>query len=200
MSSTLTTVTIFSSCRRTCSSTRSSPTTTNVIRESCGSSVSPTAKLSMLYPRDASIPEMCARTPGTFCTTAEITCRMSKNLSTGVIQNHSPQRRQSQGTGSRGSDAEIAQYQRPSPAICQIPLEHRTAECRSVRGALLIAANVTRLSPTLASCFFMPFKESGPDAARILTIRSDSSPDLHWNGPRFEVVECSRVIAFLKYD
>ena len=38
--------------------------TTNVIRERRGSSVSPTARLSMLNPREASMPETCASTPG----------------------------------------------------------------------------------------------------------------------------------------
>ena len=75
-SSTRTTVTIFSSCLRTCSSTLSSPTTTNVIRESRGSSVSPTARLSMLKPREANMPATWASTPGTFCTVAERTWRM----------------------------------------------------------------------------------------------------------------------------
>jgi len=36
----------------------SSPLTTKVIRERLASSVSPTARLSMLKPREASIPEM----------------------------------------------------------------------------------------------------------------------------------------------
>jgi len=58
---------------RTCSSVRSSPRTTNVIRDSLGSSVSPTVRLSMLYPREANIPEICANTPGTFCTKADST-------------------------------------------------------------------------------------------------------------------------------
>ena len=48
MSTTWTTVTIFSSCLRTCSSTLSVPTTTKVMRQSSGFSVSPTARLSML--------------------------------------------------------------------------------------------------------------------------------------------------------
>ena len=48
MSSTRTTVTIFSSCLRTWSRTLSSPTTTKVICDSLGFSVSPTARLSML--------------------------------------------------------------------------------------------------------------------------------------------------------
>ena len=50
--------------------------TTTVIRERCGSSVSPTARLSMLNPREANIPETCASTPGWFCTSAERTCRI----------------------------------------------------------------------------------------------------------------------------
>src|SRR6185437_14173957 len=45
MSKTWTTVTIFSSCLPTCSKMPSSPTTTKVIRDNCGSSVSPTAKI-----------------------------------------------------------------------------------------------------------------------------------------------------------
>ena len=31
----------------------------------------------MLNPREASMPEMCARTPGWFCTRAESTCRIT---------------------------------------------------------------------------------------------------------------------------
>src|SRR5437016_747381 len=54
----------------------SSPRTTNVMRDRLGSSVSPTARLSMLKPRDASIPETWASTPGWFCTSADRTCRM----------------------------------------------------------------------------------------------------------------------------
>src|SRR5262249_19438246 len=77
MSWTLTTVTILSSCLRTCSSSASSPWTTKVICDSFGSSVSPTARLSMLKPREASMPETCARTPGWFWTKAESTCRMN---------------------------------------------------------------------------------------------------------------------------
>ena len=76
MSRTLTTVTIFSSCLRICSRTRSSPWTTTVIRESWASSVSPTARLSMLKPRDENIPDTCASTPGWFCTRAESMCRI----------------------------------------------------------------------------------------------------------------------------
>jgi hypothetical protein len=73
MSWTLTTVTIFSNCLRICSRVRSSPRTTTVILDRLGSSVSPTARLSMLNPREANIPETCASTPGWFCTRAERT-------------------------------------------------------------------------------------------------------------------------------
>ena len=76
MSWTLTTVTTLSSCLRTCSSSASSPWTTKVMRERLASSVSPTARLSMLKPREASMPEMWARTPGWFCTRADRTCRI----------------------------------------------------------------------------------------------------------------------------
>ncbi len=58
MSCTLTTVTTLSSCLRTCSSSASSPWTTKVMRDRLGCSVSPTARLSMLKLREASIPEM----------------------------------------------------------------------------------------------------------------------------------------------
>ena len=47
--------------------------TTTVIRESWASSVSPTARLSMLKPRDANIPDTCAKTPGWFRTSADRT-------------------------------------------------------------------------------------------------------------------------------
>ena len=77
MSWTLTTVTILSSCLRTCSSSASSPWTTKVMRDRFASSVSPTARLSMLKPREASMPEMWASTPGWFCTSADNTCRIS---------------------------------------------------------------------------------------------------------------------------
>src|SRR5947207_2040343 len=56
MSLTLTTVTILSSCLRTCSSTLSSPCTTKVMRDRSGFSVSPTASESMLKPREANVP------------------------------------------------------------------------------------------------------------------------------------------------
>ena len=69
-------MTIFSSCLRTWSSTRSFPLTTNVIREKLGFSVAPTARLSMLKAREANIREMWARTPGWFMTSAERTCRI----------------------------------------------------------------------------------------------------------------------------
>ncbi len=64
MSSTRTIVMILSSCLRTWSRTLSSPWTTKVIREMSLCSVSPTARLSMLKPREASIPETWASTPG----------------------------------------------------------------------------------------------------------------------------------------
>src|SRR5262249_19811669 len=60
------------------SSTASSPWTTNVIRDTSWCSVSPTARLSMLNPRDASMPEMWASTPGWFWTRAESKWRMGK--------------------------------------------------------------------------------------------------------------------------
>src|SRR5262245_46634363 len=76
MSCTLTMVTILSSCLRTCSRTASSPWTTKVMRERLASSVSPTARLSMLKPRDANMPETWASTPGWFCTRADKTWRI----------------------------------------------------------------------------------------------------------------------------
>src|SRR5579883_386739 len=48
------------------------------MRERLCVSVSPTARLSILNPREWSIPAMVARTPGWFCTRAESTCRMEK--------------------------------------------------------------------------------------------------------------------------
>ena len=53
------------------------PSTTTVIRDRCGFSVSPTARLSMLKPREANMPETWASTPGWFCTRAESTCRFT---------------------------------------------------------------------------------------------------------------------------
>src|SRR5579872_6170841 len=46
------------------------------MRESSGFSVAPTARLSILKARDASMPEMCASTPGWFMTKADKTCLM----------------------------------------------------------------------------------------------------------------------------
>src|SRR5206468_3270343 len=59
-----------------CPGTPPSPWTTKVMRDRLGSSVSPTARLSMLKAREASMPEMWASTPGWLCTSADRTCRM----------------------------------------------------------------------------------------------------------------------------
>jgi len=50
--------------------------TTTVIRDRSGFSVSPTARLSILNPREENIPETCARTPALFWTSAESTWRI----------------------------------------------------------------------------------------------------------------------------
>ena len=74
-STTFTTSTSFCSCLSTCSMTRSSPSMTMVIRESRGSSVTPTVKLSMLKPRRAKRPATRESTPGWFSTITANTCR-----------------------------------------------------------------------------------------------------------------------------
>src|SRR5262249_13979280 len=62
------------SCFEICSSERSSPPTTIVMRETVGSSVMLTASDSMLKPRRANRPQTRARTPGWFSTRAVIVC------------------------------------------------------------------------------------------------------------------------------
>src|ERR1700716_3255430 len=53
-----------------------------VMRESSGSSVRATVRLSMLYPRELSRPVTRMRAPGLFSTKSEMTCSM------GLPQNH----------------------------------------------------------------------------------------------------------------
>src|SRR5262249_59939204 len=71
--------------------------------DSSGFSVSPTARLSMLKPREASIPEMWARTPGWFCTSADKTCRIPTDSSFDEarcyydLRDESPERQQREG-------------------------------------------------------------------------------------------------------
>ncbi len=60
----------------TCASTRSSPSTTIVIRDISGFSVMPTARLSILYPRLLKSPETRASTPGLFSTSTASVCLM----------------------------------------------------------------------------------------------------------------------------
>src|SRR3989440_7400043 len=62
------------SCFVTCSMTNSSPLTTSVIRDTVGSRVSPTDRLSMLYPRAENSPATRESTPNLFSTSTEIVC------------------------------------------------------------------------------------------------------------------------------
>src|SRR6266542_6180885 len=62
------------SCLSTCSMTKASPVTTIVIRDTDGSSVSPTDRLSMLYPRAEKSPATRESTPNLFSTSTAIVC------------------------------------------------------------------------------------------------------------------------------
>src|SRR5438445_1205646 len=62
------------SCFVTCSMTNSSPLTTSVIRDTVGSRVSPTDRLSMLYPRAENSPATRAGRPNLFSTSTGIVC------------------------------------------------------------------------------------------------------------------------------
>src|SRR5450756_3227173 len=62
------------SCLVTCSTTVSSPATTMVIREMFSFSVTPTVRLSMLYPRLLKRPAVLASTPGLFWTRTDRVC------------------------------------------------------------------------------------------------------------------------------
>src|SRR5258705_10774402 len=62
------------SCLITCSMTKASPRTTRVIRDTEGSSVSPTDRLSMLYPRAENSPATRDSTPNLFSTSTAIVC------------------------------------------------------------------------------------------------------------------------------
>src|SRR5262249_26388659 len=58
----------------TCSMMNASPLTTSVMRDTVGSSVSPTDKLSMLYPRAENNPATRDSTPNLFSTITAIVC------------------------------------------------------------------------------------------------------------------------------
>ena len=58
----------------TCSTMKASPLTTSVIRDTEGSSVSPTDKLSILYPRAENSPATRDSTPNLFSTITAIVC------------------------------------------------------------------------------------------------------------------------------
>src|SRR5439155_26740608 len=62
------------SCLSTCSMMKASPATTSVIRDTDGSSVSPTDRLSMLYPRAEKSPATRESTPNLFSTSTAIVC------------------------------------------------------------------------------------------------------------------------------
>src|SRR5262245_57504876 len=62
------------SCLITCSMMKASPRTTRVMRDTEGSSVSPTDRLSMLYPRAEKSPATRERTPNLFSTMTAIVC------------------------------------------------------------------------------------------------------------------------------
>src|SRR6266478_1535114 len=62
------------SCLSTCSMMKASPVTTSVIRDTDGSSVSPTDRLSMLYPRAEKSPATRESTPNLFSTSTAIVC------------------------------------------------------------------------------------------------------------------------------
>src|SRR5713101_8811279 len=64
------------SCFSICSSTWSSPRVTSVMRDTVGSSVSATDRLSMLKPRPLNSPATRASTPNSFSTRMEMTWRM----------------------------------------------------------------------------------------------------------------------------
>src|SRR5438552_14116644 len=62
------------SCLSTCSMMKASPMTTSVIRDTDGSRVSPTDRLSMLYPRAEKSPATRESTPNLFSTSTAIVC------------------------------------------------------------------------------------------------------------------------------
>src|SRR5215475_14733591 len=65
------------SCFSICSRTWSSPRVTRVMRDTVGSIVSATERLSMLKPRPLNSPATRARTPNSFSTRMEMVCRIS---------------------------------------------------------------------------------------------------------------------------
>src|SRR4029453_14667100 len=62
------------SCLITCSMMKASPRTTSVIRDTVGSRVSPTERLSMLYPRAEKSPATRESTPNLFSTSTAMVC------------------------------------------------------------------------------------------------------------------------------
>src|SRR6185503_3722807 len=62
------------SCLITCSMMNASPRTTSVIRDTVGSRVSPTERLSMLYPRAEKSPATRESTPNLFSTSTAMVC------------------------------------------------------------------------------------------------------------------------------
>src|SRR5262252_3775127 len=66
------------SCFSICSRMRSSPRVTRVMRETVGSRVSATDRLSMLKPRPLNKPATRASTPNSFSTRTEMVCRMRR--------------------------------------------------------------------------------------------------------------------------
>ncbi len=65
----------------TCSTTKASPLTTSVIRDTVASSVSPTDKLSILYPRAENSPATRDSTPNLFSTITAIVCFSEPSVS-----------------------------------------------------------------------------------------------------------------------
>ncbi len=74
MSRILRTLTSLWSCLVTWSMGWTAPSRVSVIRETSGSSVGPTASVSMLNPRRLNRPAIRARTPGLFSTSSDRTC------------------------------------------------------------------------------------------------------------------------------
>src|SRR3989304_383803 len=82
------TVTSLLSCFVICSTMRSSPVVTIVMRDTNGSVVSATHRLSMLNPLPEKSPAILARTPNSFDTKTDIVCRLllEKKQDTHIIQ------------------------------------------------------------------------------------------------------------------
>src|SRR5579883_734761 len=71
------------SCLMICSRTSGSPSTTMIMRETVGCSVTPTARLWMLYPLRRNSPATFIRTPGVLSTRTEMVCLMGRLEATG---------------------------------------------------------------------------------------------------------------------